>query len=196
MEPTFFKTGTAFRRWLEKHHNTRTELWVGFHKRNSGKPSITYPEALDEALCFGWIDGVRKRINEDSYKQRFSPRKPRSIWSNINVKHVERLKNEGRMQPAGLEAYAAKDPKRTGIYSFENRPKELSPEYRKRFRANKSAWEFFENQPPYYKNLMIFRVMGAKKEETRLRRLDQLITSSAKGERVGIIAKPNKKENA
>jgi uncharacterized protein YdeI (YjbR/CyaY-like superfamily) len=135
-------------------------------------------------------------MNEDSYKQRFSPRKPRSIWSNINVKHVERLKQAGRMEPAGLEAYAAKDPKRTGIYSFENRPKELSPEYKKRFRANESAWEFFENQPTYYKNLLIFRVMGAKKEETRLRRLDQLITCSAKGERVGILAKPSKKENA
>jgi uncharacterized protein YdeI (YjbR/CyaY-like superfamily) len=196
MEPTFFKTATAFRKWLEKHHNKSTELWVGFHKKGSGKTSITYTEALDEALCFGWIDGVRKRMNEDSYKQRFSPRKPRSIWSNINVKHVERLKQAGRMEPAGLEAYAAKDPKRTGIYSFENRPKELSPEYKKRFRANESAWEFFENQPTYYKNLLIFRVMGAKKEETRLRRLDQLITCSAKGERVGILAKPSKKENA
>ena len=184
-EPKFFKTAAAFRKWLEQHHKSETELWLGFHKKGAGKPSITYPEALDEALCFGWIDGVRKSVDQDSYKQRFSPRKPTSIWSNINVGHVKRLQKQGRMQPAGLEAYARKDPKRTGIYSFENRPRELSPEYEKRFRTNKTAWTFFEKQPAYFKRLMIFRIMSGKKEETRLRRLDQLIESSAKGERYG-----------
>jgi uncharacterized protein YdeI (YjbR/CyaY-like superfamily) len=197
MEPTFFKTPAAFRKWLRQHHKKSPELWVGFHKKASTKPSITYPEALDEALCFGWIDGLRKSVDDDSYKIRFTPRKPSSIWSNVNVGHVERLKKEGRMQPAGLEAYDAKDPKRTGIYAFENRPKELSAEYDKQFRANKSAWTFFEKQPPYYKRLMIFRVMSAKREETRQRRLDQLISSAAKGERLDLLtAKPNKKENA
>jgi uncharacterized protein YdeI (YjbR/CyaY-like superfamily) len=139
---------------------------------------------LDEALSFGWIDAVRTSLNETSYVQRFTPRKPRSIWSNINVKHVERLKKAGRMHPAGLEAYARRDPERTGIYSFENRPRELAPEYEKTFRQNKAAWKFFQEQPAGYKRLMIFRTIGAKKEETRLRRLKQLIESSEKGVRL------------
>ena len=157
---------------------------IGFHKKSSGKKSITYPEALDEALCFGWIDGVRRRLNETSYEQRFSPRKPNSIWSLVNVRHVERLKKEGRMQPAGLEAYARRDPKRTGIYSFENEPVQLSPDYEKQFRQNRKAWEFFEAQPPYYKKLVIHRTMSGKKEETRIRKLHQLIESSEKGVRL------------
>ncbi|HEX5885814.1 MAG TPA: YdeI/OmpD-associated family protein, partial [Pyrinomonadaceae bacterium] len=158
---------------------------------SSGKKSITYAEALDEALCFGWIDGVRKRLNEASYVQRFTPRKPKSIWSLINVRHVERLKKEGRMHPAGLSAYARRDPARTGIYSFENEPHKLAPDYEKRFRQNKNAWKFFEGQAPYYKKLLIFRIMSAKKEETRLRRLEQLIECSAQGKRIGLLtAKP------
>ena len=184
MEPKFFTSTGQFRQWLERNHDRATELLIGFHKKASGKKSITYAEALDEALCFGWIDGVRKSLNETSYVQRFTPRKPRSIWSNINVKHVERLKKEGRMHAAGLEAYARRDPERTGIYSFENRPRELPPEYEKTFRQNKAAWKFFQEQPAGYKRLMIFRTMGAKKEETRLRRLKQLIESSEKGVRL------------
>ena len=186
MKPKFFATPAEFREWLEQNHDSASELLIGFHKKASGKKSITYAEALDEALCFGWIDGVRKKLNETSYVQRFTPRKPRSIWSNINVEHVERLKKEGRMHPSGLEAYARRDPKRTGIYSFENRPRQLSEAYEKRFRQNKKAWEFFEEQPPYYKRLMIFRIMEAKKEETQMRRLEQLIEVSAKGERIGL----------
>lgn len=184
MQPKFFTSPEKFREWLEKNHDSATELMIGFHKKASDKKSITYAEALDEALCFGWIDGVRKRLNETSYVQRFTPRKPRSIWSNINVNHVERLKKDGRMHPAGLAAYALRDPKRTGIYSFENRPRELDPEYEKTFRQNKAAWKFFQEQPPWYKRLMIFRTMSAKKEETRLRRLQQLIESSEKGVRM------------
>ena len=157
---------------------------MGFTRKRPEKKSITYAEALDEALCFGWIDGVRKSLNETSYVQRFTPRKPRSIWSNINVTHVERLKKEGRMHAAGLEAYARRDPERTRIYSFENRLRELAPEYEKTFRQNKAAWKFFQEQPAGYKRLMIFRTMGAKKEETRLRRLKQLIESSEKGVRL------------
>ena len=186
MKPMFFSTPAEFRTWLERNHDSASELLIGFHKKASGKKSITYAEALDEALCFGWIDGVRKKLNETSYVQRFTPRKPRSIWSNINVNHVERLKKEGRMHAAGLEAYERRDPQRTGIYSFENRPRELSPAYEKKFRANKKAWEFFQAQPTYYKNLLIFRTMSAKKEETQLRRLEQLIEVSAKGQRLGL----------
>ena len=187
MKPKFFKGPTEFREWLQIHHDKSKELFVGFYKKSSGKKSITYPEALEEALCFGWIDGVRKKIDEISYVQRFSPRKPRSIWSLINVRHVERLKSEGRMHSAGLAAYALREDKRTGIYSFENRPRELSPEYQKLFQKNKSAWEFFKTQPPYYQRTLSFYVMGAKREETRLRRLHLLIESSAKGKRHGLI---------
>lgn len=193
MQPKFFTSPGKFREWLERNHDTATELLIGFHKKSSGKKSITYAEALDEALCFGWIDGVRKSLNETSYMQRFTPRKPRSIWSNINVKHVERLKREGRMHPAGLAAYERRAPERTGIYSFENAPRELPPEYEKTFRQNKAAWKFFQDQPPGYKRLMIFRTVSAKKEETRLRRLKQLIESSEKGERLGIL---KQKDNA
>jgi uncharacterized protein YdeI (YjbR/CyaY-like superfamily) len=186
-KPKFFKTQQEFREWLVKNHDSKTELLVGFHKKDSGKKSITYPEALDEALCFGWIDGVRRNFNETSYTIRFTPRKPKSIWSNVNVGHVERLKKEGRMQASGLAAYALRDDKRTGIYAFENRPKELSAEYQKKFQANKKAWEFFKAQPPYYRRVCIFRVMEAKKEETQLRRLNELIEISAKGERLGLL---------
>jgi uncharacterized protein YdeI (YjbR/CyaY-like superfamily) len=184
MQPKFFASPEQFRHWLERNHDRATELLVGFQKKSSGEKSITYAEALDEALCFGWIDGVRRSFDETSYTIRFTPRKPRSIWSNVNVRHVERLKQAGRMQPPGLEAYDRRDAKRTGIYSFENRPRELSPEYEKTFRQHKAAWKFFQEQPPGYKRLMIFRTMSAKKEETRRRRLQQLIEASEKGKRL------------
>ena len=187
MKPKFFNTPAEFREWLEQNHDTTSELLIGFHKKASGKKSITYHEALDEALCFGWIDGVRKKLNETSYVQRFTPRKPRSIWSNINVGHVERLKKEGRMHESGLAAYAKRDAKRTGIYSFENEPATLAPAYEKKFRANRKAWDFFQKQPSYYKRLLIFRIMSGKKEETRLRRLDQTIDVSAKEQRMGLL---------
>jgi len=184
MKPKFFTSPEQFRRWLEQNHATATELLVGFHKKSSAKKSVTYAEALDEALCFGWIDGVRRSLNETSYTIRFTPRRPRSIWSLVNKRHVERLQKEGRMHAAGLAAFERRDPKRTGIYAFENRPRELSPEYDKEFRAHQAAWEFFQTQPPGYKRLMAFWVMGAKKEETRAQRLQRLIETSAKRERV------------
>jgi uncharacterized protein YdeI (YjbR/CyaY-like superfamily) len=193
MKPTFFTSQLLFHKWLAKNHDSRSELLLGFHKKSSGKKSITYPEALDEALCFGWIDGVRKNLDETSYTIRFTPRKPKSIWSLVNVRHVERLKKEGKMQPSGLAAFKLRDEKRTGIYAFENRPKELSPEFQKIFRANKKAWEFFETQPPGIKRTCIFWVMSAKKEETRIRRLQQLIEGSAKGKRMGVIEPKAKK---
>jgi uncharacterized protein YdeI (YjbR/CyaY-like superfamily) len=184
MKPKFFSAPEQFRRWLDKNHASSRELLVGFHKKSAGKKSVTYAEALDEALCFGWIDGVRRSLDETSYTIRFTPRQPKSIWSLVNKRHVERLQKEGRMHTAGLAAFERRDPKRTGIYAFENRPRELSPECEKEFRKNKTAWEFFQTQPPGYKRLMAFWVMGAKREETRAGRLRRLIETSAKGERV------------
>jgi len=193
MKPTFFSSALEFHRWLASNHDSSYELLLGFHKKTSGLKSITYPEALDEALCFGWIDGVRRNLNETSYTIRFTPRKPKSIWSLVNVRHVERLKKAGRMRSSGLAAFERRDAKRTGIYSFENRPKELSPEFQKLFRANKKAWEFFKAEPPYIKRTVAFWVMSAKKEETRIRRLQQLIEGSAKGKRMGVLEPKAKK---
>ena len=186
-KPKFFTSPEQFRAWLEKNHATADELEIGFHKKSSGKKSITYAEALDEALCFGWIDGVRRSLNETSYQQRFTPRRARSIWSLVNVKHVERLKKEGRMRPAGIAAYEQRDPKRTGIYAFENAPRELSQEYEKEIRKTKGAWEYWQTYPPYLKKTVSYWVMSAKKEETRTARLQRLIESCARGERIGTL---------
>lgn len=194
-KPKFFTTQEKFRAWLEKNHATATELEVGFHKKSSGKKSITYGEALDEALCFGWIDGVKRSLNETSYQQRFTPRRARSIWSLVNVKHVERLKKAGKMHAAGLAAYEQRDPKRTGIYAFENAPRELSEECEKEFRKTKGAWEYFQTYPPYLKKTVSFWVMSAKKEETRATRLQRLIESCAKGERIGTLPKKDDKNS-
>lgn len=191
-KPKFFATPEKFREWLEKNHASATELLVGFHKKSSGKKSITYAEALDEALCFGWIDGVKRGLNETSYTQRFTPRRARSIWSLVNVKHVERLKKEGRMHAAGLAAYELRDPKRTGIYAFENAPRDLSAEYEKELRKVKGAWEYFQTYPPYLKKTVSFWVMSAKKEETRSARLRRLVESCAKGERIGVLPAKSK----
>jgi len=187
MKPRFFSSPAQFRQWLEKNHDSAAELLVGFHKKDSGKKSVTYPQALDEALCFGWIDGVRRSLDETSYTIRFTPRKPRSIWSNVNVRHVERLTKEGRMAEPGRKAYALRDPKRTGIYAFENEVREFSPEFEKKFRANKPAWQFFQSEPPSIRRTCIFWVMSAKKEETRLRRLEQLIARGEQGIRSGVM---------
>ena len=187
MKAKFFSSPAQFRQWLEQNHDRVSELLVGFHKKSSAKKSITYPEALDEALCFGWIDGVRKNLDETSYTIRFTPRKPRSIWSLVNVNHVERLKKEGRMHAAGLDAYARRDPKRTGIYAFENEPKQLSPAYEKTFRQNKKAWKFFEDMAPSLKKVSIHWIMSAKKEETQLRRLKHVIENSEKGVKSGVL---------
>ena len=192
MKPRFFSSPALFRKWLEANHDSKNELLVGFHKKSSGKKSIIYGEALDEALCFGWIDGVRKNFDETSYTIRFTPRRARSIWSNVNVNHVERLKKEGRMHTSGLAVYKRRDPERTGIYAFENNSRQFSPEFEKTFRRNKAAWKFFEEQPNYFKKVAIFWVMSAKKEETRLRRLHQLLENAAKGIRAGAIHEKSK----
>src|SRR5437879_5474253 len=150
MKPTFFKTQSDFRKWLEKNHDDATEILVGFYKLGSGKPSMTWPESVDEALCFGWIDGVRRRIDDDSYSIRFTPRKSTSIWSAVNIKKAEELIRSGQMQPAGLAAFEKRTENKSRIYSYENAPAELSPEFEKRFRDNKKAWAFFTAQAPSY----------------------------------------------
>ena len=182
-KPTFFQTAADFRRWLEAHHATHGELLVGFHKAGSGKLSITYPEALDAALCFGWIDGVRRSLDVTSYTVRFTPRKPTSIWSAVNVRHVARLRASGAMHPAGLAVFLGRDRSRSKLYSHENRPKPLSPAYARRFKANRKAWTWFETQAPSYRRVAAWWVMNAKQEATRERRLETLIASSADGRR-------------
>lgn len=184
MNPRFFASPAGFRQWLETHHATATELWVGFYKKDSGRAGLTYAEAVDEALCFGWIDGIVKRVDAVSYMHRFTPRKPRSIWSQINLGHVERLKKSGRMTPAGLKVFAARDPKRSGVYSFENAARKLAPSDEKKFRAEKQTWAFFLDQPPSYRRIAIWWVVSAKKEITRQRRLAQLIQDSAQKQRL------------
>jgi uncharacterized protein YdeI (YjbR/CyaY-like superfamily) len=181
MKPKFFTSPSGFRKWLEKNHDKAQELWVGFYKKSTGKPSITWPEAVDQLLCFGWIDGIRKSVDDISYTIRVTPRKPRSTWSAINIKRVKELTKLELMQPAGLKAFQARDPKKSGIYSFEQRPQKLDAKYEKKFRANQKAWAFFQAQPPWYQRTASFWVISAKKEETRLKRLATLIEDSAQG---------------
>jgi uncharacterized protein YdeI (YjbR/CyaY-like superfamily) len=184
VNPKFFPTPSAFRKWLVANHAKSKELWVGFYKKSSGKPSITWPESVDEALCFGWIDGVRKSLDEQSYVIRFSPRKPNSIWSAVNIRNMERLIKEDRVQTAGMKAYAARKEYRSGIYSYEQRSAELVEPYAEMFQRNKPAWKFFAAQPPGYRKMMNWWIVSAKREETRLQRLDKLIKMSANRERV------------
>jgi uncharacterized protein YdeI (YjbR/CyaY-like superfamily) len=194
VRPTFFATPAAFRAWLERHHDTAKELLVGFYKTNSGKPSITWPQSVDEALCFGWIDGVRKSLGAEAYTIRFTPRKPRSIWSAINVDKVAQLKKLGKMRPAGLRAFSLRTQERTGVYSFERyRAAELTPEQERTLRKNRKAAAFFDAQPPGYRRTAIHWVISAKREETRERRLKLLIADSAAKRRIGPLTRPGEK---
>jgi len=187
MKPTFFKTPADFRKWLAKNHSSATELLVGFYKKGSGKPSITWPESVDEALCFGWIDGVRRSIDDVSYSIRFTPRKKTSTWSAINIARVAELTKLGRMQPAGLRAFEHRRESKSGIYSYENETRILRAEDEKKLRANKKAWEFFNAQPPGYRRVAVYWATSAKKEETRARRLATLIEDSANGRRLAVV---------
>ena len=179
MDVVFFRSPAELRKWFAKHHATARELWVGYYKKGSGRPSITWPESVDEALCVGWIDGVRKSVDGDSYTIRFTPRRPGSIWSAVNIKRAQVLAEQGRMQPAGLAAFQARREDRSAIYSYERRREELEEPYASLLRKNKAAWAFFQSQPPWYKRAVYGWVMSAKKEETRLKRLAQLIEHSA-----------------
>ncbi|WP_143310665.1 YdeI/OmpD-associated family protein [Chitinophaga vietnamensis] len=195
MKPTFFATPAAFRKWLEQHHQQEKELLVGFYKTGSGKPSITWPESVDEALCFGWIDGVRKSIDEHSYTIRFTPRKPGSIWSAINIAKIAVLKEKGLLYPAGIAAFEQRKEGRSNLYSFEQKePIVLDKESEKLFKANKAAWKFFTSQAPSYQKVITWKIISAKQEATRQKRLQEAITASAEGKKVAWYAKYSSKK--
>jgi uncharacterized protein YdeI (YjbR/CyaY-like superfamily) len=182
--PRFFATPADFRIWLEVHHQTRPELWVGFYTKGSGKPSITWPESVDEALCFGWIDGIRKSLDSLSYIIRFSPRQKKSVWSEINIKRVGVLLAEGRMEAAGLKAFQARRENRSGIYSYEQRRAQLPQPYQEGLQKDKAAWSFFQSQPLSYRKQVSWWVISAKKEETRQKRLQKAMETFARGKRL------------
>jgi uncharacterized protein YdeI (YjbR/CyaY-like superfamily) len=191
VDPAFFATPEEFRAWLAEHHETERELLVGFHKKGSGRPSITWPESVDQALCFGWIDGVRRRIDDDSYTIRFTPRKARSTWSAVNVKRMKELVEAELVAPAGVAAFERRADDRTAIYSYEQRKAaQLEPEQEQRFKADERAWAFFEAQPPSYRRAATHWVTSAKREETRERRLTQLIEHSSAGRSVPPLTRP------
>jgi uncharacterized protein YdeI (YjbR/CyaY-like superfamily) len=173
--PRYFRNGAELRTWLEKNHDSASELWIGFFNQRSGKTGITYREALDEALCFGWIDGVRKSVDDGRYRQRFSPRKARSMWSVVNMKRVEELKARGRMCAPGLAAFEKRDETTSGADSIARANAAFTSAHKQRFRANAKAWAFFQARPPGYRHLATWFVMSAKKDDTRRRRLDTLI---------------------
>lgn len=181
----FFETPADLRDWLAAHHASARELWVGYYKKGTGRASITWPESVDEALCLGWIDGIRKGIDAQRYKVRFTPRKATSVWSAVNIGRVAELTREGRMQPAGVEAFARRIERRSQIYSYENRDgAEFSAEDEKQFRASPTAWRFFQAQAPGYRRLNTWRVISAKRPETRAKRLAKLIAESGAGRRI------------
>jgi uncharacterized protein YdeI (YjbR/CyaY-like superfamily) len=184
MEPDYFASPAEFRQWLERHHATATEVMVGFYKKGTGQPSLTWPESVDEALCFGWIDGVRRRVDDERYTIRFTPRQPRSVWSAVNLKRAAELKAAGRMTPAGLAAYENRDPAKAQRYSYENRPDRLDPPLERTFKADKAAWKNFQAEPAGYRRTAIWWVVSAKKEETRRKRLGTLIAVSREGQRL------------
>ncbi len=182
--PAFFETPADLAAWFVKHHATVGEILVGFFRKDSGRPSVTWPESVDEALCVGWIDGVRRRHDASSYTIRFTPRRPGSVWSAINIRKARALIEAGRMRPEGLRAFEARRANRSGIYAYEQRPQEFVEPYAGRFRKQKAAWAFFEAQPPSYRRTLTWWVIRARQEETRATRLERLIAASAKKKRL------------
>jgi uncharacterized protein YdeI (YjbR/CyaY-like superfamily) len=185
--PQFFVSASEFRKWLRRNHAKESVLWIGFQKKKAGRLGISYPQALDEALCFGWIDGVRKSINQDTYTIRFSPRKPKSIWSAVNIKRVGELTRLGQMEPSGLNAFAQRLPENQDRYSYEKDARIFDDTCLAQFQASEKAWRFFQGQPPGYQRKATWWVMSVKKEETRLKRLAILIADSKQGRRVGPV---------
>ena len=184
-EIRFFATPMDFRKWLKAHHESKRELWVGFYRKATGRPSITWPESVDEALCVGWIDGLRKTIDAESYKIRFTPRKKTSNWSAVNIARVKELTKQGRMKPAGLKAFELRKEEKSGIYAYENRKSAmLDAAAEKKFRSRRKAWDFFQRQPEGYRKLMTWWVISAKREETQKKRLEKLISESEAGRRL------------
>jgi uncharacterized protein YdeI (YjbR/CyaY-like superfamily) len=193
-QPIYFRSPDEFRAWLEEHHETQTEVWVGYWKKATGKPSLTWSQAVDEALCFGWIDGKLQSVDDERHIQRFTPRKPASNWSAVNIAKVEKLRAEGRMRPAGEAAFARRRPDRSGIYSYEQRhAARLEPEQQARFEADAAAWTWFQAAPPSYRTMAIWWVISAKRPETRERRLATLIADSAAGRRLKQFTPPRPK---
>ena len=192
MDVHFFASPAEFRAWLEKHHDSETEVWVGSYRKATGKQGMTWSESVDQALCFGWIDGIRKSIDDERYKQRFTPRKPRSNWSKINVEKVAKLTAEGLMTPAGLAAFEKRSEAKTGIYSYENPPENFEPKQEAAFKKDPKAWAFFEAQPRSYRRVAIWWVLSAKREETRERRLRTLIADSNAGRRLKQFVSPRR----
>jgi uncharacterized protein YdeI (YjbR/CyaY-like superfamily) len=186
----YFESPAAFRTWLEAHHDRATSLWVGFHKSRTGRAGLTWPQSVDEALCFGWIDGMRKRVDDERYVIRFSRRKPGSIWSAVNIERVRQLEEEGRMREAGRAAFAVRRENRSGAYSYEQRPMDLPEPYATQLSGNPEAEAFFASQPPSYRRAAIWWIVSAKTEATRQRRLEQLVRDSAEGLRVGPLRRP------
>ena len=194
MDPIFFVSSLEWRAWLERNHASAAELWVGFYKRGTGRPSITWPESVDQALCFGWIDGVRRSLGEESYVIRFTPRRADSTWSRINLKRIAELEALGLLHPAGRAVHAARTGKTTRTYSYEQRDQaRLAPAQEREFKRNKAAWKYFQAQAPWYRKTAIYWVTSAKKEETRARRLATLIADSAAGRPIGPL---NRKSGA
>jgi uncharacterized protein YdeI (YjbR/CyaY-like superfamily) len=183
-DPIFFASPAKFREWLEEHHGSASEILVGFHKKGTGKPTLTWPESVDQALCFGWIDGVRRSAGDDAYTIRFTPRRPGSNWSNINVAKVAELTKAGLMRPAGVAAFERRRADRTGIYSFEGETVVLTAEEQAEFRRHRRAWTWFDAQPPGYKRTAIHWVVSAKRESTRASRLATLIDDAADGRKI------------
>ena len=186
----YFSRPAQLREWFEQHHADADELLVGYHKRGTGKPTVTWPESVDEALCFGWIDGVRRSVDDDRYTIRFTPRRARSIWSKKNLARMEELIAAGRVHPAGLHTYESRDHARTNQYSFEQAHTALDADQERSFRANKKAWAFFSQQPPSYRKPAIWWVVSAKRADTKARRLSTLIEDSAHGRRIKQLARP------
>jgi uncharacterized protein YdeI (YjbR/CyaY-like superfamily) len=185
----FFPSASIFRRWLAANHATATELWVGYYKKGSRRPSMTWPESVDEALCFGWIDGIRKSVDDISYTIRFTPRRPGSIWSAVNVKRAQELTKLGLMQPAGLAAFEKRREDRSRVYAYERQGRMLDEAYKKKLRANKKAWAFFQAQPAWYQRTASWWVISAKREATRLKRLATLIADSAAGRTIAPLTR-------
>jgi uncharacterized protein YdeI (YjbR/CyaY-like superfamily) len=190
MDVNYFASQEEFRDWLAENHDSAREIWVGFYKKGSGKAGISYPEAVDEALAYGWIDGIRKGVDGESYANRFTPRKPRSNWSAVNVRRVGELIELSRIQPAGIRAFEQRDMARSEVYSYENQIATLDPDYERRFRENAPSWSFFHAQPPSYRRVATWWVMSAKQEQTRLRRLTALIGVSERGQRLPNFSRP------
>lgn len=186
-EPLFFATQSELRKWFQKHHQTETEVWIGYYKKATGIPSIDWSQSVDEAICFGWIDGIRRKIDEQSYKIRFTPRNPKSHWSAVNLAKVEKLLELGLIMPAGLEVYNQRDEKKSRQASYERQHIELDQQYEAKIRQNEKAWLYYKNLAASYKKASIHWVMSAKNEETRLRRLDILIQSCETEKKIPLL---------